>query len=120
MIRSIVVAWIVATATMALGLYAYHTRWVQAPLTIGVVDISDVYRAKEREYSDLLTKAGATDEDQQRARAMAGQFAADLPKALSEMPAECQCLVLLKSAVVGDTPNTLELTALLRRKLGMR
>ena len=119
MIRTILVAWIVSAVTMVAGLYAYHTRWSQPPLTIGVVDIADVYRAKERAYTEILTRANVTDEDRKRAMAMAGDFANALPKALSEMPAECQCLVLLKSAVVGDTPNTLDLTAALRRKLGM-
>ena len=119
MIKTLFAGWLLAVATLAAGLAVYHTRWVQPAQAIGVVDISDIYHAKEREYSDLLSRTGATDEGQHRAREMAGQFAAALPKALTEMPAECQCLVLLRSAVVGDTPTTVDLTPLLRRKLGM-
>lgn len=119
MIKNLFVGWMLAVVTLTAGLAVYHTRWVQPALTIGVVDISDVYRAKEREYSDLLTRTGATDENQHRAREMAGQFAAALPKALSELPAECRCLVLLRSAVMGEPPNTVDLTAVLRHKLGM-
>lgn len=119
MIKTLLFGWALTVATLWAGLAIYHTRWVQPAQAIGVVDISDIYYAKEREYSDLLSRTGATDEGQHRAREMAGQFAAALPKALTEMPAECQCLVLLRSAVVGDTPNTVDLTPLLRRKLGM-
>lgn len=119
MIKSIFAGWMLTLATLALGLAVYHTRWVQPAQAIGVVNISDIYRDKEREYSDMVTRTGGTDESQRRAREMAGQFAAALPKALTEMPGDCQCLVLLRSAVVGDTPNTIDLTPLLRRKLGM-
>ncbi len=119
MIKTLFVGWLLALATLAAGLAVYHTRWVQPAQAIGVVDISEIYHAKEREYSDMLTRTGATDESQHRAREMAGQFASALPRALTEMPAECQCLVLLRSAVVGDTPATVDLTPLLRRKLGM-
>lgn len=119
MIKTLFVGWMLALASLAAALTVYHARWVQPTQTIGVVDISEIYRAKEREYSNMLTKAGVTEESQHRAQEMAGQFAAALPKALTEMPAECQCLVLLRSAVVGDTPATVDLTPLLRRKLGM-
>lgn len=119
MIKSLLIGWVLAAATMTAGLYAYHTRVAQPSNAIGIVDVADVFRAKEREYTELLTKAGTTEADRERAVAMAGQFAAALPKALSEMSAECKCLVLLNSAVVGKTPNTVDLTGALRRKLGM-
>ena len=48
---------------------------------------------------------------------MARAFAQRLPLALEELPRDCGCLVVLKSAVAGPTPRTLDLTAHLRRKL---
>ena len=48
---------------------------------------------------------------------MAKTFAQRLPAALDELPRECGCLVLLKTAVAGPTPNTVDLTARLRRKV---
>ena len=40
-----------------------------------------------------------------------------LPLALEELPRDCGCLVVLKAAVAGPTPNTVDLTAALRRKV---
>ena len=48
---------------------------------------------------------------------MARSFAQRLPVALEELPRECNCLVVLKAAVAGATPNTVDLTAALRRKV---
>jgi hypothetical protein len=48
---------------------------------------------------------------------MARAFAQRLPAALEELPRDCGCLVVLKSAVAGPTPRTLDLTAHLRRKV---
>ena len=40
-----------------------------------------------------------------------------LPLALDELQRECNCLVILRTAVAGPTPNTIDLTAQLRRKV---
>jgi hypothetical protein len=85
-------------------------------LLIGVVDVADVYRAKEAEFTQILTKASSED-DRQKALFMARSFAQRLPLALEELPRECGCLVVLKAAVAGATPNTVDLTAALRRKV---
>ena len=42
----------------------------------------------------------------------------DLRGRLEELPRDCACLVVLKSAVAGRTPQTVDLTALLQQKLG--
>mgnify|MGYP000261111342 CR=1 FL=1 len=52
-----------------------------------------------------------------KAFAMARTFSQRLPLALEELPRECGCLVVLKSAVAGPTPRTVDLTAQLRRKV---
>ena len=94
-----------------------YDRFVLRPaLVIGVVDVADVYRAKEAEFTQMLTKA-SSEEDRQKALFMARTFAQRLPLALEELPRECGCLVVLKSAVAGATPNTVDLTAALRRKV---
>ncbi|MCK7497209.1 MAG: hypothetical protein MZW92_45050 [Comamonadaceae bacterium] len=53
----------------------------------------------------ILTKAGSED-DRQKALSMARSFAQRLPLALEELPRDCGCLVVLKSAVAGPTPRT--------------
>ena len=104
---------------VASGLAAYD-RWVVRPaLVVGVVDLSEVYRAKEAQFTQLLTAAsGAGSEgERERALSMARSFSQRLPVALDELPRECGCLVVLKSAVAGPTPRTVDLTAHLRRKV---
>ena len=111
---------LVTLFVVAASLAAYD-RWVLRPaLVIGVVDVAEVYRAKEAEFTQILTKAlsqPASEEDRQKALVMARAFAQRLPLALDELPRECNCLVILRTAVAGSTPNTVDLTAQLRRKV---
>ena len=102
---------IVATALAA------YDRWVVRPgQVIGLVDVGEIYRQKEAEFTQLLTRAGS-DGERDKAFAMARSFSQRLPLALEELPRDCGCLVLLKSAVAGPTPRTLDLTAQLRHKV---
>ncbi|NTV71047.1 MAG: hypothetical protein HGA71_12985 [Azonexaceae bacterium] len=98
------------------ALTAYDRLVLRPALVIGVVDVAEVYRAKEADFTQMLTKANSEDE-RQKALFMARTFAQRLPLALDELPRECGCLVVLKSAVAGATPNTVDLTAALRRKV---
>ena len=111
---------LVTLFVVAASLAAYD-RWVLRPaLVIGVVDVAEVYRAKEAEFTQILTKALSqppSEEDRQKALIMARAFAQRLPLALDELPRECNCLVMLRTAVAGPTPNTIDLTAQLRRKV---
>ena len=111
---------LVTLLVVAASLTAYD-RWVLRPaLVIGVVDVAEVYRAKEAEFTQILTKAlsqPASEEERQKALVMARAFAQRLPLALDELQRECNCLVILRTAVAGPTPNTIDLTAQLRRKV---
>lgn len=95
---------------------AYDRLVLRPALVVGVVDVADVYRAKEAEFTQILTKA-SSEEDRQKALFLARTFAQRLPVALEELPRDCGCLVVLKAAVAGPTPNTVDLTAVLRRKV---
>lgn len=98
------------------GLAAYD-RWIVRPaLRVGVVDVGEVYRQKEAEFTLILTRA-ASDDERQMAMAMARRFAQRLPTALDELPRECGCLVVLRSAVAGDAMRTVDLTAHLKTKV---
>jgi hypothetical protein len=101
---------------VAAALLFYDRSVVRPAQRIGVVDVADVYRQKEAEFTQLLTRTPA-EEDRQKALLMARAFAQRLPAALEELPRDCGCLVVLKSAVAGPTPQMVELTAALRRKL---
>ena len=97
-------------------LAAYDQMVVRPAQRVGVVDVGEVYRQKEAEFTQILTKAGSEGE-REKAFAMARTFSQRLPLALEELPRECGCLVVLKSAVAGPTPRTVDLTAQLRRKV---
>ena len=97
-------------------LAAYDRMVVRPAQRVGVVDVGEVYRQKEAEFTQILTKAGSEGE-REKAFAMARTFSQRLPLALEELPRECGCLVVLKSAVAGPTPRTVDLTAQLRRKV---
>ena len=108
---------LVSMSAVAAGLVLYDRTVVRPALLIGVVDVGEVYRAKDAEFTQILIKT-ALEEDRQKAVLMARSFAQRLPLALEELPRDCKCLVLLKGAIAGSTPNTLDLTPLLRTKVG--
>ena len=114
--RAVLLQALVALLVVAAALTAYDRLVVHPAQIVGVVDVGEVYRQKEAEFTLILTKAGSDDE-RQRAMVMARAFAQRLPVALEELPRDCGCLVVLKSAVAGPTPRTLDLTAHLKRKV---
>ena len=105
-----------ALLIVAAALAAYDCWVVRPGQVIGLVDVGEIYRQKEAEFTLLLTRAGS-DGERDKAFAMARSFSQRLPLALEELPRDCGCLVVLKSAVAGPTPRTLDLTAQLRRKV---
>lgn len=114
--RALLLNGAVSVLTAAAVLAAYDHSVVRPALRVGIVDVGEVYRQKEAEFTLILTQAGSDDE-RQKAMAMARVFAQRLPAALDELPRECGCLVVLKSAVAGATPRTVDLTAHLKHKV---
>ena len=110
---------VVSLFVATVGIAAYH-HYVRSPADrIGVIDVTEVYRLKEKEFTDLVTRAGASEADKDKAMAQAESFARDLPQALEELPRECGCLVLLRNAIAANTPATIDLTPALKRKVGL-
>jgi|SRR5471032_1529392 len=108
-------AFVVAVA-LPIGFHFYE-RMVAGPARlIGVVDVGEVYRLKETEFTQIVTRTTSEDE-RQKALMMARRFAQRLPLALEELPRECQCLVVVRSAVAGVPPNAVDLTASLKHKV---
>ncbi|MDD5332883.1 MAG: hypothetical protein PHS32_03980 [Rhodoferax sp.] len=107
---------LVSLLIVAAGLVLYDRIVVRPALVVGMVDVAEVYRAKEAEFTQILTKT-TFEEDRQKALLMARAFAQRLPVALEALPRDCNCLVVLKSAIAGPTPHTVDLTPLLRRKV---
>ena len=114
--KALLLSALVSLMTEAAGLAIYDRLVAQPARLVGVVDVAEVYRAKEAEFTQLLTKS-PSEEERQKALLMARAFAQRLPLALEQLPRECGCLVILKSAVAGAPTNTVDLTPLLRQKV---
>jgi len=109
---------VITLLVVAVALLVYDRLVAHPTQPIGVVDVGQVYRLKEAEFTQLMTKS-TSEEERQQALAMAQRFAQQLPLALEELSRDCACLVLVRSAVAGNPPHALELTGLLRRKVGL-
>jgi hypothetical protein len=107
---------LVSLIVVAGALLAYDRQVIGPARAIGVVDLAEVYRVKEDEFTRRLT-AARSDEERQATLQMARSFAQRLPVALESLPVECDCLVLLKASVAGPTPHTVDLTTRLRQKV---
>ena len=100
-------------ATIAAAIGAYD-HWRATPTQrIAVVNLAEVYRQKETEFSSMLTRSTSAEEREQ-AMQLASRFAKRLPEALEDLPRECACLVLLSSAVVAPSTGTPDLTVRLK------
>ena len=116
--KALIVHFCVTTLLVALALLAYD-RFVARPTRlVGIVDVNEVYRLKEAEFTQQVTKVGS-EGDRQKALGMARQFAQRLPLALEELARDCQCLVLVRTAVAGAPPAGIDLTPLLKRKVDL-
>lgn len=107
---------LVSLIAAASALIAYDRQVIRPVRTVGVVDLAEVYRVKEDEFTRRLT-AARTEEERQATLQMARSFSQRLPMALESLPAECGCLVLLKASVAGPTPYTVDLTPRLHQKV---
>ena len=101
---------------VAIALLAYDRLVARPAQLIGIVDVGEVYRLKEAEFTQQVTKITSEDE-RQKALAIARQFAQRLPLALEELSRDCHCLVLVRTSVAGVPPNAVDLTSLLKRKV---
>jgi hypothetical protein len=107
---------LVPVVVVGLSLFSYDYFVIRPALKIGVVDVGEVYRLKEAEFTQAITKASSADE-RDKALAMARQFARQLPMALEDLPHECHCIVMVRSALVGTPPHAVDLTNRLKQKV---
>ena len=104
---------------VSVALVAYD-RAVRRPASrIGLIDVGELARLKDDRVLEVLTKAGATEDEKKAAVAFGARFAMAFPQALEQLSDECDCLVLSRSAVAGSPPNAVDLTPRLRQKLGL-
>ena len=110
---------VVSLLVTAAGLLAYDRLVAKPAQVIGIVDIAEVFRAKETEFAAVLTTS-KTDEERQRAHETAKDFGERLDRALKQLPSECRCMVVVKSAVAGEWSNSVDLPPALKAKVGAK
>ena len=110
---------VLSLTIVCLALVAYDRAVRRPAARIGLIDVGEVARLKDDRVLEVLTRAAATDEEKKAALAFGARFATVFPQALEELSAECDCLVLSRSAVAGSPPNAVDLTPSLRQKVGL-
>lgn len=119
MSKTVLLAAGVSLLISAMVLFAYH-RAVVAPMQrIGVIDVGEVWKLKEKEFSEAVARAGNNEKEREKALEVATVFAKALPAALEQLPQECNCVVLVRTALAAGAPNIIDLTPELKRKLGL-
>jgi hypothetical protein len=103
------------------GLLAIYHAWNggQSRQKIATLDIAEIYRLKESQFSAILTKPGASEAERAQAIEQARAFGAELASLTQSLPRECGCLVLTKGAIVGGGANIPDLTSQVKRRFGM-
>ena len=110
---------LVSLVIVCVALVAYDRAVRRPAARIGLIDVGELARLKDDRVLEVLTKAGATEDEKKAAVAFGTRFATAFPQALDELSDECDCLVLSRSAVAGSPPNAVDLTPRLRQKVGL-
>ena len=118
--RAILVCVLVSLANAAALLAIYHAwNGGHTRPAIATLDIAEIYRLKESQFSAIIMKPGASEADRAQAIELARAFGADLAALTQSLPRECGCLVLTKAAVVGSGVNVPDLTPDIKRRFGL-
>ena len=119
-VKVILVSALISLANAAALIAAYHLWGDAHPHPrIAMLDVAEIYRLKESEFSALLMKPGATAADRAKAIELARTFGTELSALTLSLPAECNCLVLTKAAVVGSGNSVADLTPEVKRRFGL-
>jgi len=110
--------WSFANAAILLAAYhawnAGHER-----LRIATLDVGEIYRLKENQFTAILMKPGASEADRAQAIELARTFGTELAALTQTLPRECDCLVLSKAAVVGGGQDIPDITPQIKRRFGL-
>ena len=114
MIARLVGEVLVALVAVAASIALYDRTVVRPGQRIGIVNLSGITQLHPTESPGLV----ATGEGAQPTGLAGRALAARLTLALDELAAECRCTVFQDGVVVAG-PQTIDLTAALRRKIGV-
>jgi len=106
----------VSACFVAIGIVAYDRLVLRPMLVIGVVDVANVFNAKQEQVFKAMTNS-RTDIERRQSISDAERFVPRFAAALAQLPQECACLVVDKTAVIGSRATLIDLTPLLRKKV---
>ncbi|ODU89467.1 MAG: hypothetical protein BGO61_03375 [Thiobacillus sp. 65-69] len=102
---------------MAVSVLAWMAWHARVP-SFSTVDIADVVKEKEAQFTALLSKPSVSDADRQAAYLLVQKLGPEIEQAVARIQRECSCTLLVKSAVVAGASS--DLTPRLRELLGMQ
>jgi len=113
-----IVAVNVLVTVMLLAAYAAWSAPARAP-AFAVLDVGEIYRAKENQVASVLVKRDASEEDRAAALKHAAMFGLEVAALIETLRDECGCLIIARGAVVGPATRLPDFTPEVRRRLGL-
>ena len=104
------------TSTALIATYAIWLAPLRAP-RIAVLDVTELYRLKERQIANALIKPDTSDTERTAALKRAGEFGTEITALIERLPAECGCLILARGALVGSAVDLPDMTPAVRQRL---
>ena len=108
---------LLSVLVVMLALTVYHYWLAPRAKPLATVDLAEVLELKQLEVTAASTKAGATDKDRAAAFDEIGRFARDMEAAVSDLSRDCDCVLLVRAAVVRGVAE--DLTPALKKKMGV-
>lgn len=108
---------LISLGVMLVGQLVYHQRFSRPPQRVVTVDLNEVLGLKQIQLTMQATKPGATDTDRAAAYDAIGQFGKDIENTLNEMQLDCNCLLVVRAAVLKGQNE--DLTNELKKRLGL-
>lgn len=106
---------LVSLAVSVAVLAGYHVM-TQGKSKPGMVDVASLLEINELIFTEKISKPGASEADKEQALEQVKHAAPKIEQAVLEIQQECNCLLLTKPAVVGDT--AIDYTPRIRKALG--
>jgi hypothetical protein len=102
-----------------IGFVAYHNFFAgQNKQRFAVVDISQVLQLKELQVMAASTQSGSAEKPASETFDEISRFASDIEAAIGTLKEECNCTLLVKTAVIKPDDGD-DLTPMLKKRLGM-
>lgn len=108
------VAALVATAISAVALGLYHFLVAPVPPRLATVDLTEIVAVREMQAMIEASKSGGDPQATLRAATLWPQ---ELERTLAAIQADCQCVLLVRAAVIGQ--QLTDFTPELKKRLGL-